>query len=213
MIRNQSIELFVKGIVLAIGKDQALTSGEFYPSSDKNAIYRCRLNNTTGFLMDVGLFSVLIGFFTFFIVQWIALIVVPLSWVLLTPWLTPKHYRFIQINKHSVVLGTGSILALFQSRFKSLYRVDRGRYNDIFHLRLDLWIRKKFGGKLDSFGRIEIKINDSKPIFRILIETDDFTRLVKILESYRFDTKVQKNRARDELLLVFPSSPRYTKKG
>ncbi len=188
-------------------------SGEFYPSSDKNAIYRCRLNNTTGFLIDITLFSVLIGFFTFFIVQWVALIVVPLSWVLLAPWLTPKHYRYIQINKHSVVLGTGSILALINSGFNSLYRLDKGRYSDLHYLRLDLWIRKKFGGKLDSFGRVEIKISDLKPIFRILIETNDFTRLVKILESHKFHSKVQKNQSRDELLIVFPSSPRYSKKG
>ncbi len=198
---------------MAIGKDQAITAGEFYPSSDKNAIYRCRLNNTTGFLIDLTLFSVLIGFFTFFIIQWVALVVIPLSWILLVPWLTPKHYRLIQINKHSVVLGTGSILALYHSRFKSLYRLDKGRYSDIHYLRLDLWIRKKFGGKLDSFGRIEIKVNDIKPIFRILIETSDFTQLRKILESYKFHPKVQKTQARDELLLIFPSSPRYTKKG
>lgn len=198
---------------MAIAKSQALISGEFYPPSDKNVIYRCHLNNTTGFLRDLSIFSVLIGFFTFLILQWIALLVVPLSWVIIVPWLIPKHYRFIQINKNVVAFGIGSILALIHSRMKTIYTLEKNRYSDIYYLRLDRWQRKKFGGKMDSFGRIEIKINNIKPIFQILIDTTDLVQLVKILESHRFHSKVQKIRSRGELMMIFPSSPRYYNAG
>ncbi|MFX1283605.1 MAG: hypothetical protein ACFFB5_08115 [Promethearchaeota archaeon] len=195
---------------MAIGKDQALTQGRFYPSSDKKVIYQCALNNTTGFLKDITIFSVLIGFFTFLIMQSLAFLAVLLSWIIIVPWLTPKHYKFLQIDKHVITYGTGSIFALLRSKMKTIYILERNRYRDIHYLRLDRWIRKKFGGKMDSFGRVQIKVNNSKPIFHMLIESTDFTKLVKILEAHRFDSKVQKTLSRGELMLIFPSSPRYT---
>ena len=198
---------------MAIGKNQALTLGEFYPSSDKNVIYHCHLNNTRGFLRDITIFSIIIGFFAFLIMQWWTLVVTPFFWIFIIPWLVPKHYRFIQINKYVVAFGTGSILALIRSKIKTIYELEKNRYSDIHYLRLDRWQRKKFGGKIDSFGRIEIKINDNKPIFQILIQNTDLTKLVKILEAHRFNSKVQKSLFRGELMLVFPSSPRYNTSG
>ena len=118
----------------------------------------------------------------------------------------------MQINKHIIVFGTGSFIALLQSYFKDLYKTEKRRYNDIHYLRFDRWHSKK-RGKIDSFGRIEVKISDTKPIFHILIHTSDLTRLVKILETHRFQSKVHKSRSRDELLLVFPSSPYYSDPG
>ena len=194
---------------MAIGKDQTLTQGVFYPPSDKSVIYRCSLNNTTGFVRDFTIFSVLIGFFTFLIIQSLALLVVLLSWIIIVPWLTPKHYRFLQIDKHIITYGTGSIFELFRSKMKTIYNLERNRYGDIFYLRLDRWQRKKLSGKIDSFGRIEIKVNNSKPIFHMLIQTTDLTKLVQILEAHRFHSKVQKSLSRGELMLIFPSSPHF----
>ncbi|MFX1507590.1 MAG: hypothetical protein ACFFDC_16010 [Promethearchaeota archaeon] len=197
---------------MAIRKDQALTAGQFFPSSDKNVIYHCYLNNTTGFLRDFIIFSVLIGFFAFLIMQFLGLIVVLISWVIIIPWLVPKHYKFIQINKYVLAFGMGSFLALLQSYFKEIYEINKFRYNDIQHLKLDRWHTKKRGGKIDSFGRIEVKINDTEQ-FNILIHTSDLVRLVKILETHRFHSKVHKSRSRDELLLIFPSSPKFPEYG
>lgn len=197
---------------MAIRKDQALTAGEFYPPSDKNVIYHCHLNNTTGFLKDFIIFSVLISFFAFLMIQFLGLIIVLLSWILIVPWLVPKHYKFIQINKHIILFGTGSILALIQSNFKNIYKTEKSQYSDIHYLRLDRWHSKKLRGKIDSFGRIEIKVSDIKPIFHILLHPSDLTRLVKVLEAHQLHSKVQKSRSRDELILVFPSSPHYSPK-
>lgn len=198
---------------MAIRKDQALTLGEFHPPSDKNTIYHCQLNNITGFIKDFAIFSLLIGFFTFLLIQFVGLIIVLLSWIIIVPWLVPKHYKFIQINKHMIVFGTGSIRALIQSKFKSMYRTEKSRYNDIHYLRLNRWHSKKLGGKIDSFGRIEIKINDTKPLFHILIHPSDLARLVKVLETHPFHSKPHKSRSRDESILIFPSSPSYSNPG
>lgn len=191
---------------MAIGKDQALVQGVFYPTSDKNVIYRCQIDDTIGFLKVFVIFSGITGIFTFLIMQSIALLVVPLSWTILVPWLVPKYYRFIQINKHVITFGSGSIFGLIRSRMKSIYFLERKRYNEINYIRLDRWERKKLRGKMESFGRIEIKINDIKPIFHILIQTPDLAQLVEILEAHRFHSKVKKTRSRGELLLVFSSS-------
>ncbi|MFW9903863.1 MAG: hypothetical protein ACFFFH_05985 [Candidatus Thorarchaeota archaeon] len=197
---------------MAIRKDQALTVGQFFPSSDKNVIYHCYLNDTAGFLKDFIIFSLLIGFFTFLIMQFLGLIVVLLSWVIIIPWLVPKHYKFIQINKHVLAFGTGSFLALLRSYFKEIYVIKKFSYNEIYHLRLDRWYSKKRGGIMDSFGRVEVKINDTKQ-FHILIHSSDLTRLVKILETHRFQSKVHKSRSRDQLLLIFPPSPNFSESG
>jgi hypothetical protein len=183
--------------------------GQFFPSSDKNVIYHCYLNNTAGFLRDFSIFSVLIGFFAFLIMQFLGLLIVIFSWVIIIPWLVPKHYKFIQINKHVLAFGSGSFPALLLSYFREIYEIKRLKYNDIFHLRFDRWYSKKRGGKIDSFGRVEVKINDTEQ-FHILIHSSDLARLVKILETHNFQSKVHKSRSRDELLLIFPSSPNFT---
>ncbi len=59
--RNKPAWVFV----LAIGKDQALVQGVFYPTSDKNVIYRCQIDDTIGFLKDFVIFSGITGIFTF----------------------------------------------------------------------------------------------------------------------------------------------------
>ena len=195
---------------MAIGKNQAITLGEFYPSSDENVIYHCHLNNTRGFLRDITILSIIIGFFAFLIMQWWTFVVTLFSWIFIVPWLVPKHYRFIQINKYVVAFGTGSILALIRSKIKTIYKLEKNKYGGIHYLRLDRWQRKKYGGKMDSFGRIVIKINDNKPKFQILIHTADLSRLITILKGHRFHSKVQKKLSSSELILVFPSSPHFT---
>jgi len=111
-----------------------------------------------------------------------------------------------------IAFGTGSFLTLVQTFFQEIYKTEKSRYNEIHYLRLDRWHSKK-RGKIDSFGRIEVKISDTKSVFHILITTSDLARLVKILETHRFQSKVHKSRSRDELLLIFPSSPYYSKSG
>ena len=197
---------------MAIRKDQALMAGKFFPPSDKNVIYHCYLNNTFGFLRDFVILSVLIGFFAFLIIQFLGLIIVLISWVFIVPWLVPKHYKFIQLNKYSLVFGTGSFFALLRSYFRVIYNIEKARYSDIHYLRLDRWLSKK-RGKDDSFGRIEVKISDNKPIFHFLIHSSDLAHLVKILETHRFHSKVHRSRSRDELSLTFPSSPHYSDLG
>jgi hypothetical protein len=96
-----------------------------------------------------------------------------------------------------------------RSYFKEIYKIEKIRYNDIQHIKLDRWHSKKRRGKIDSFGRIEVKINDTER-FNFLIQTSDLVRLVKILETHRFQSKVHRSRSRDELLLVFPSSPHFS---
>ncbi|UCG01412.1 MAG: hypothetical protein JSW11_17555 [Candidatus Heimdallarchaeota archaeon] len=198
---------------MAIKKDQAITAGEFFPPSNKNVIYHCYLNNTAGFLKDFVIFSFLIGIFAFLIIQFMGLVVVLLSWIIIVPWLLPKHYKFIQINKHILAFGTGSIPALIKSNFKIIYQIEKTRYIDLHYIKLDRWHTKKRGGKIDSFGRIEVKTDDIEPIFQILIHPSDLSRLLKTLESHRLHSKVQKSRSRDELLLLFPSSPYYSNPG
>ncbi|UCE15003.1 MAG: hypothetical protein JSV04_07440 [Candidatus Heimdallarchaeota archaeon] len=195
---------------MAIGKDQSLTPGEFYPTSDQNVIYLCYLNNTRGFLLDLTVFSVLIGFFSFLFVQLAALLVVIVAWCFYIPYIVPKHYKFIQLNKHTLAFGSGSVPSLISSGFKTIYKLEKQRYRDIHYLKLDRWEKRK-GEKADSFGRIEIKISEDKAIFHFLINSDDLARLAKILEEHRFHSKVQKKWSRGELMLVFPTSPRYVK--
>jgi hypothetical protein len=197
---------------LAIRKDQALTIGKFYPPSDINVIYHCYLNNTTGFIKDCAIFSILIGFFAFLILQFLGFLIVVLSWFIIVPWFVPKHYKFIKINKHTIAFGTGSFQTLVKSYFREIYNIKKSRYSNIHYLKLDRW-RSKKRGKIDSFGRIEVKISDTKSVFYILITTSDLARLVKILETHRFQSKVHKSRSRDELMLIFPSYPNFSNLG
>jgi hypothetical protein len=190
---------------MAISKDQVLIQGRFYP--DKNTIYLCRVNNAAGVVKDVTIFSVLIGFFAFFLTQWFALIIVPLSWPFILWFILPKHYRIIQLKTHVVIFGTGSLVSLI--RKTAIISLEKHHYIDISYLRFERWEKRKRKGKKDSFGRIEISVADNKSLFSILIQVSDLTQLVKIFETHRFQTKVQKSRSRGELLLVFPTSPQY----
>ena len=192
---------------MAIRKDQVLIEGQFYSGEDKSTIYTCRLENTPGFLRDVTLFSILIGFFAFILMEWFSLVVVVISWPILSTWLIPKHYRYIQINKHSIISGVGSMKSLL-TKF-SLIQLLKRRYDEIHYLRFDRWEKKERSGT-KSFGRIEVKVSQDLPIFHMLIPEKDFIELLKIMEKYRFTTKTRKIRSRGELLILFPSSPRYS---
>jgi hypothetical protein len=167
------------------------------------------INNTTGFLRDISLFTVLIGFFAFFLTEWLALIIVPLSWPFLITYLMPKHYKYIQLNKHSVICGTGSFKHLIFSRFSSLYPQEKFYYKDIVSIRFNKWEKGKRGGKKDLFGKIELRIDLVKPTFNFLTTEEDLSRLVKIFDTHRFTTKINKIASRGELMLIFPNSPRY----
>ncbi|MFX0084875.1 MAG: hypothetical protein ACFFAU_04310 [Candidatus Hodarchaeota archaeon] len=190
---------------MAMSKNQVLSPGTFYPTSDKKIVYRCQVRDTTGFLKDIGMFSVLIGFFAFFLIEWYAILVIIVSWLILATWLIPKHYKFIQFEKYTALFGYGSILELIRQH--RIYKLRKIKFDDIYHIRLDRWERKKRGGQDDSFGRIEIKFDNSNQIFEILIEVFDLTKLVKIFETYRFQSKVQKKKLRGEFMIIFPNSP------
>ncbi|MFX0185388.1 MAG: hypothetical protein ACFE95_20085 [Candidatus Hodarchaeota archaeon] len=190
---------------MAISKDQVLIQGRFHP--DKNTIYLCHVNNAVGLVKDVIIFSILIGFFAFFLMQWFALIIVPLTWPFILWFILPKHYRIIQLKTHVVIFGTGSLVSLI--RKMAIISPEKYRYSDISYLRFEKWEKIKRKGKKDSFGRIEVSVGDTKALFSILIQVGDLSQLVKIFEAHRFQTKVQKSRSRGELLLVFPTSPLY----
>jgi len=192
---------------MAMSKNQVLSPGTFYPHSDKKIIYRCQVSDTTGFLKDIAMFSILIGFFAFFLMEWDALMVIIASWPILMTWLIPKHYKFVQFEKYSALFGYGSILELIRQH--RIYRLRKIKFDNIYHIRFDRWERKKRGGQDDSFGRIEIKFDDSNTIFEILIEVFDLNKLVKIFEAYRFQFKVQRKKSRGELMIIFPKSPLF----
>jgi hypothetical protein len=192
---------------MAQRKDQSIQSGEFYPFKDKLTIYRCEVRNTKGFLRDVLLATVIVGFFSFFLLEWYALLVVPISWPFLVQYSLPIHYKSLQFNKYSFMFAKGSLKALFLSQ--SLYKWNKYLYGDIFHVRFNKWEKKKRGGVKDQFGKIEIMLDQKSPIFHFLITVEDLTRIIKIFDTHRFNSKVAKKRSRGELMLIFPLSPRY----
>ncbi len=192
---------------MAQRKDQSVQSGEFYPSKDKIIIYRCEVKNTKGFLRDVLLSTVIVGFFSFFLLEWYALLVVPMSWPFLVQYSLPNHYQSLQFNKYSFLFAKGSLKNLLLSQ--SLYKWKKFQYGDIFHIRFNKWEKRKRGGVKDQFGKIEIKLDHDSPIFHFLITSKDLAQIVKIFDTHRFQSKVTKKRSRGELMLIFPLSPRY----
>jgi hypothetical protein len=160
-------------------------------------------------LKYISLFTVLIGFFAFFLTEWLALIIVPISWPFIIAYLMPMHYRFLQLNKYSVVCATGSFKHLLFSGFSSLYPLKKYYYKDMVSIRFNKWEKRKRGGKKDVFGKIEIRTNLQATTFNFLTMEEDLSRLVKIFDSQRLDTKVNKTKSRGELMLIFPNSPRY----
>ncbi|MHA2224022.1 MAG: hypothetical protein ACXAC8_02385 [Candidatus Hodarchaeales archaeon] len=191
---------------MAIGKFHSLTSGKFYPVTEKNVIYRCSVSDTQGFLKNMSFYSIIFGTFSFLLIQWLGLLVVILSWLYFVPFLIPKHYMFIQLNKHSVVFGKGSFRTLISSKLKNIYNLKKKKYSEIHLLRFDRWKKGTMKRKDDSFGRIEVKMFDNVPTFQFLIETNDLAQLIKIFEKYRFSLKVQKKRSRRGLMLTFETS-------
>lgn len=192
---------------MAISKNQVLSPGIFYPTADKKIVYQCQVNDTIGFLRNIGLFSILIGIFGFFLMQWNAIFVVILSWPILMTWLIPRHYRYIQFEKYSLIYGTGSIRTIITK--KSLLSLNKHKFDIIHYIKFDRWEKKKRGGGKDSFGRIEIKINNATPFFEILVDSVDLIRLVKIFEKHKFQTKVYRKVSQGELMIIFPNSPRF----
>ncbi len=190
-------------------KDQSLSDGVFYPEYDKLIIFKCRTHDTWGFIKEFCIFSILIGFFAFLLTEWLALIIVPLGWPFLVNYLLPKYYKYILISKHSISFGRGSLYSLLFKR--SLISVDKKQYNEIHHIRFTRWEKKKRGNKRDFFGKIELKHHQTDPIFDFLTTKEDLTKLVKIFDSFRFHVKVNKNRSRGELMLIFQGSPRYVR--
>lgn len=195
-------------IKMAQRKDQDLSNGVFYPQSDKLSIFKCITQNTWGFIKEIGLYSVIIGVFAFLLTEWFALLIVPLSWPFIMNSTLPKYYAYISFSKHSVSYGKGSLYSLISKQ--SLITSDKRQYKELHHIRFNRYEKKKRGGNRESFGRIELKLDSTKPIFHFLITGEDLSRLVKIFDSYRFQNKVNKNRSRGELLLIFQNSPRYS---
>ncbi|MHA1973486.1 MAG: hypothetical protein ACTSW1_10860 [Candidatus Hodarchaeales archaeon] len=190
-----------------MAKEQSLVRGTFFPE-DKLILYRLYIRNTSGFLKDMTLFSVVIGFFSFLMVKFMALVPVLISWPFLMFIILPRHYRFIQFNKHTVMFGEGSLKTLITSGFTRIIETQKMQYSDLQHIAMDKWTRKKWRGKRDTFGRCEIKTS-SGSLFQILLDTYDLVQLIKVLEKHKFHSKVRKKRTRGELMLIFPHSPRY----
>ncbi|MHA2039036.1 MAG: hypothetical protein ACW98X_21615 [Promethearchaeota archaeon] len=193
--------------MMAISKNQVLSPGIFYPTTDKKIVYQCQVNDTNGFLKNISLFSILIGVFGFFLMEWRAIFVVVLSWPILMIWLLPQHYRYIQLEKYSLIHGSGSIRSILSK--KKLLNLNKHKFDDIHFIKFDRWEKKKRGGGKDTFGRIEIKINNTTPFFEILVDTTDLVRLVKIFEKHMFQTNVFRKISKGELMIIFPNSPRF----
>jgi len=192
-----------------MGKDQKLVRGEFFPKSNQNIIYRLYIGNTIGFIKEMSLFSILIGFFSFFLVGLRAFIPVILTWPLLAAWLIPRHYRYLQLDKHLLIIGAGSLRSLITSRFTRLINLKKFQYGNIHHIAIDKWTRRNIRGKSDSFGRVEVKIDLKTPFFQILLDPKEIPKLIKVLDSHKFHSKVLKKHSRGEFLLIFPPSPRF----
>ena len=192
---------------MAQRKDQSIQEGIFYPSYDKLTIFKCEVKNTTGFLRDISLSTAIVGLFSFLLLEWYAVIVVPMSWPFLIQYSLPKHYQSLRFNKYSIVFGSGSLKNFILS--KSLFTSNKFQYGDIFHIRFNKWEKRRRGGVKDQFGKIEIQVNHQTQIFHFLITSEDLVKLVKIFDTYRFHSKVIKKRSRGELMLIFPLSPRY----
>ncbi len=192
-----------------MGKDQTLVRGEFFPRSNQNILYRLYIKNTIGFLKEISLFSILIGFFSFFLIGLGAFIPVILTWPLLTAWLLPRHYRYLQLDKQILIIGVGSLRTIITSRFTTLINLEKYQYGNIHHIAIDRWVRKNFRGKSDSFGRVEVKIDLKTPFFQILLDPEEIPQLIKVLDSHNFHSKVLKKHSRREFLLIFPHSPRF----
>ena len=194
---------------MAIAKDQTLVRGEFFPKSNQNIIYRLYIKNTIGFIKEISLFSILIGFFSFFLIGLGAFIPVIITWPILIAWLLPRHYRYLQLDKHVLIIGVGSWRTMVATRFTKLIKLKKIQYGEIHHITIDRWTRKNFRGKRDNFGRVEIKINLKSPSFQILLDPKDITQLIKVLDSHKFHCKVLKKHSRNEFLLIFPLSPYF----
>jgi hypothetical protein len=190
-------------------KDQSLSKGIFYPDEDTLNIFKCTIRDTSGMLKNISLFTALIGFFAFFLTEWFALVIVPISWPFLIAYLMPKHYKFLQLNKYSAVYATGSFKHLLFSGFSSLYPQRKYYYKNIVSIRFNKWEKGKRGRKKDLFGKIEIRTNLQATTFNFLTMEEDLSRLVKIFDSQSLNTKVNKIKSRGELMLIFPNSPRY----
>ncbi|MHA2175653.1 MAG: hypothetical protein ACXABI_12545 [Candidatus Hodarchaeales archaeon] len=192
---------------MAYRKDQSLSEGVFYPPYDQLTIFKCRTQNTWGFIKEIGLYTVLIGFFAFLLTEWLALLIVPISWPFLINFMLPKHYAYISISKHSISFGKGSLKSLILER--SLFSSNKKLYNEIHHIRFNRWEKKKRGAKKDYFGKIELKHDQLQSIFYFLTTGEDLIKLVKIFDTYRFNVKVNKIRSRGELMLIFQKSSRF----
>jgi hypothetical protein len=192
---------------MAQRKDQSIKDGVFYPSYDKLVIFKCEVKNTSGFLKDITLSTSIVGLFSFLLLEWYALIIVPMSWPFLVQYSLPKHYQSLQFNKYSIFFGSGSLKNLILS--KSLYSSNKFQYGDIFHIRFNKWEKRKRGGVKDQFGKIEVQVNHNLETFHFLITSEDLAKIVKIFDTFRFHSKVIRKRSRGELMLIFPLSPRY----
>ncbi|MHA1976730.1 MAG: hypothetical protein ACW98F_04585 [Candidatus Hodarchaeales archaeon] len=192
---------------MAQRKDQSIKNGVFHPSYDKLVIFKCEVENTTGFLRDITLSTVIVGLFSFLLLDWYALLIVPMSWPFLIQYSLPNHYQSLQFNKHSLFFSKASLKNLIRKR--SLYPKNKYQYGEIYHIRFNKWEKRKRGGVKDTFGKIEIKANQQSPIFYFLISTEDLVKIIKIFDTYRFNSKVVRKRSRGELMIIFPSSPRY----
>ncbi len=186
-------------------KDQSLNKGRFYPN-DPLKIFSCEVSNTYGFLKDMSIFSFIIGLFSFFLAELIALLIVPISWPFLMIYLLPKHYQYLHFNKHNLTFGTGSLRFLLS---RSLYKQYKFQYGDLLSICFNRWEKRRRGGVKDYFGKVEIVYDPIIPAFHFLTTNIDLNQLVKFFDTHSFHTKVKKRRTKGELMLIFPRSPRF----
>lgn len=187
-----------------LNQEAKAEKGFFYPKESKK-IYKCQISDTKGFAIETTLYGVLFGVFTVWLMGDLGIILMIFSWFIIAHWTSTRKYKYVQINFHTIVFGSGSVLNFLLSGFTTMYKMEKFKYDELEYILFNKWIKKK-----KSFGQIESKINKNK-FFQIQIDSSDLPKIIKELDKHRFSVrpKPKKLKKKDEYMIVFPKSARY----
>ncbi|MHA1168006.1 MAG: hypothetical protein ACTSP4_11430 [Candidatus Hodarchaeales archaeon] len=199
-----------------ISKNHAIKSGIFYPK-DPKLVYRCIVKDYKSFVLNTVFFCLFSAIFIFWLLfdvfeslklGFVVYLLILTTWFIIINLIIPKKFRFIQINKSTIVTSRGSLSTFFSTWFRTGFSLKGSRFDKIEYLRLDRWINPK--KKPKTFGRIEVKYSEEYG-FEIFIPVEDMIKLIGILTKQRYQKKPRIVQEKDELVLIFPSSPAYDK--
>ncbi len=180
-------------------------------------VYRCVVKDYKSFVLNtviLGLFSAILIFWLLFDVfnslqlGFLAYLLTLAAWLIIININVPKKFRFVQINKYTIVTSSGSIKTFIFTGFRTGFSLKGSRFDKIEYLRLDRWVNPK--KKPKTFGRIEVKYGEDYG-FQIFIPVEDMIKLIGILSKQRFQKKPRIVQEKDEFVFIFPGSPAYDK--